>query len=181
MPGTAAATTPPEGRLRQLRQARLRAALLYWLLIPAATICSGLLLDQVFPPWQVQWWTTVLGLLLVAAGVAVVQKATLDLARYGDGTPAPQDPARRLVTVGSYAWCRHPMFFGYDLAAWGVGVMMASPGMLLVSLPVMLFWQWFFLRREERLLARRFPQNWPEYRQRVPLLIPRPSHPKESA
>jgi protein-S-isoprenylcysteine O-methyltransferase Ste14 len=65
------------------------------------------------------------------------------------------------------------MFFGYDLAAWGVGLLLASCGMLLVSLPVMLLWQLLFLRSEERLLAKRFPASWPEYRQRVPLLLPR--------
>lgn len=175
----AAAATPTKGRQRLLQRARLRAALLYWLLIPALTIGGGLLADQFLPPWQRAWWAILAGLLLVAAGVAVVQKATIDLACYGDGTPAPQDPARRLVTNGSYAWCRHPMFLGYDLAAWGIGVMICSPGMLLVSLPVMLLWQLLFLRREERLLSRRFPEAWPEYRQRVPLLIPRPPHPRE--
>jgi protein-S-isoprenylcysteine O-methyltransferase len=179
MPGTTVTTVPPASRLRLVRRARWRAALLYWLLIPAATIGSGLLIDQLLPLWPAGWWTTGLGLLLMASGVAVVQKATMDLARYGAGTPAPQDPARRLVTDGSYAWCRHPMFFGYNLAAWGVGVMLASLGMLLVSLPVMLAWQWFFLRREERLLARRFPESWPLYRQRVPLLFPRPPRLKE--
>jgi protein-S-isoprenylcysteine O-methyltransferase Ste14 len=174
-----AATTPKEGRQRLLQRARLKAALIYWLLIPAATIGGGLLIDQLLPPWKRAWWASVAGMLLVAAGVAVVQKATGDLARYGDGSPAPQNPARRLVTVGSYAWCRHPMFFGYDLAAWGVGLLICSPGMLLVSLPVMLLWQLLFLRREERLLSRRFPETWPEYRQRVPLLLPRPPHPRE--
>jgi protein-S-isoprenylcysteine O-methyltransferase Ste14 len=168
MPGEA----PAEVRRRFLRRARFRAALLYWLLIPAAVIGSGLLLDRVLPSWRPDGWLMFPGILLLVAGCALVQKATIDLSRYGDGTPAPQDPARRLVTAGSYAWCRHPMFLGYDLAAWGVGLLLVSPGMLLVSLPVMLLWQWFFLRREERLLAKRFADSWPGYRQRVPLLLP---------
>ncbi len=166
-------------RLRVLRRARLRAALVYWLLIPAAAIGGGLLIDLALPAWQPGGWAKWAGGLLIAAGCALVQKATRDLASFGDGTPAPQDPARRLVTAGSYAWCRHPMFLGYDLAAWGVGLLLASSGMLLVSLPVMLLWQLLFLRSEERLLAKRFPASWPEYRQRVPLLLPRPPHRRE--
>lgn len=170
-------SVPAEARRQAVRRARLRAALIYWLIIPAAVIGSGLLLDRGLPSWKAGGWPLLAaGLLLVAAGFALVQKATIDLSRYGKGTPAPQDPPQRLVTAGSYAWCRHPMFLGYDLVAWGVGLLLASPGMLLFSLPVMLLWQWFFLRREERLLAKRFPASWPEYRQRVPLLLPRPPH-----
>ena len=182
MPGVAetraaASKAVPAGVRRQVvRRARLRAAIFYWLIIPAAVIGGGLLLDRWLPSWQAGGWSLLVAGLLVVAGCALVQKATVDLFRYGQGTPAPQDPPRRLVTAGSYAWCRHPMFLGYDLAAWGVGLLLASPGMLLVSLPVMLLWQWFFLRREERLLDKRFPESWPEYRQRVPLLLPRPPH-----
>jgi len=172
----ASTTEPAEVRRQAVRRARLRAAILYWLIIPAAVIGSGLLLDRWLPFWKAGGWPQLAAGLLVVAGCALVQKATADLFHYGKGTPAPQDPARRLVTAGSYAWCRHPMFLGYDLAAWGVGLLLASPGMLLVSLPVMLLWQWFYLRREERLLAKRFPDSWPEYRQRVPLLLPRPPH-----
>jgi protein-S-isoprenylcysteine O-methyltransferase Ste14 len=182
MPGVAvtraAAGTavPAEVRRQVVRRARCRAAILYWLIIPAAVVSSGLFLDQWLPSWQAGGGPRVAAGLLVVAGCALVQKATIDLSHYGQGTPAPQDPPRRLVTAGSYAWCRHPMFLGYDLAAWGVGFLLVSPGMLLVSLPVMLLWQWLFLRREERLLDKRFPESWPEYRQRVPLLLPRPPH-----
>lgn len=161
-------------RQRALRRGRIRAALIYWLLIPAAVIGSGLLGDLALPVWHSGGALRGAGLVLVGAGCLLVQKSTNDLARYGEGTPAPQDPARRLVTSGSYAWCRHPMFLGYDLAAWGVGLLFLSPGMLMMSLPVMLLWQLWFLRREERFLARRFPDQWTEYRRQVPLLLPLP-------
>jgi protein-S-isoprenylcysteine O-methyltransferase Ste14 len=168
-----------EKQRRVVWRARTRAAMLYWLLIPTLTIGSGLSLDRMFSTWRPGGWAILAGTLLLVAGCVLVQKATVDLARYGDGTPAPQAPARRLVTAGSYAWCRHPMFLGYDLAAWGVGLMLASPGMLLVSLPLMLLWQLFFLRREERVLTRRFADSWPEYRQQVPMLLPWPPSKRE--
>jgi len=153
---------------------RIRAALLYWVLLPAAAVGSGRLFDQILPAWQSRGWMVTAGFLLIACGVSLVQKATLDLARYGNGTPAPQAPVERLVIAGSYAWCRHPMFLGYDLAAGGVGLLLASPGMLLISLPIMLVLQIRFLLREEVLLERRFPKAWRDYRARVPLLVPRP-------
>lgn len=159
---------------RAIRQARVRSALFYWVVMPALTIAAGLLLDLPLPRWTPGGWAPVAGALLIVGGVALIWKATADLSRHGDGTPAPQAPASRLVTAGSYAWCRHPMFLGYDLAAWGVGLLLASPGMLLGTLPVMLVWQLRFLKREEALLARRFPDDWPAYRRRVPLLLPSP-------
>jgi protein-S-isoprenylcysteine O-methyltransferase Ste14 len=176
MPSAGFAKFPPRSPAghRGLRRARRRAGLIYWVFIPAATIGGGWLLDQRLPGWTLGNWGLAGGLMMVGAGVALVQKATVDLARHGDGTPAPQAPAKRLVTAGSYAWCRHPMFLGYDLAAWGVALLLASPGMLLVSLPLMLFLQLRFLHREEIVLEKLFQQAWRDYRARVPLLVPRP-------
>ncbi|RMF48397.1 MAG: hypothetical protein D6751_00325, partial [Deltaproteobacteria bacterium] len=118
-----------EGRERMLRRARIRALLLYWLVLPAAVILSGLVLDALigWRHWPLSTAVLLVAGLLIAAGILVIQRATADLALLGGGTPAPQDPAKRLVTGGSYAWCRHPMWFGYDLAALGVVLLWRSP------------------------------------------------------
>jgi protein-S-isoprenylcysteine O-methyltransferase Ste14 len=160
-----------------LHQARLKAALLYWLWLPAMVIVSGLLID-----WFLSWsFWPLRPLLLVGAcllltfGVWLVDRATRDFVRYGEGTPAPQAPPKRLVVTGVYAWCRHPMWFGYDLAALGVVLLWRSWGMLLVSFPLFILFQVRFLRQqEERLLLRRFKEEYQHYRDRVPMLLPSP-------
>lgn len=156
---------------------QVRAALLYWLVIPAAVLGGGRLIDLL---WRWQPWPRLTALmlgagLLLLCGVWFIDRASRDFARYGDGTPAPQAPPKRLVHEGVYAWCRHPMWFGYDLAALGVIILCRSWGMLLVSYPVFILLQLRFLRhREERLLVRRFKDDYLAYCKRVPRLIPRP-------
>ncbi|ORJ59805.1 hypothetical protein B5V00_09015 [Geothermobacter hydrogeniphilus] len=156
---------------------QLRAALLYWLWLPAAVIGGGLLFDWLlgWARWPYRSATLIAAALLVACGIWIVGRATHDFARWGEGTPAPQAPPKRLVTEGIYAWCRHPMWFGYDLAALGVVLGCRSWGMLLFSYPLFIVLQLRFLRRrEEHLLVKRFRDDYLNYRDRVPLLIPRP-------
>lgn len=162
----------PQGLWRH----QLRSALLYWLWIPAAVIGGGLLIDLSvgWDRWPAHPGLTVLAAVAVIAGCWLVMRATRDLEKFGAGTPAPQAPPKRLVAEGSYSWCRNPMFFGYDLAAWGVLLGLRSWGAMLVSFPCFILLQVRFLKkREEHLLRKRFGAEYEAYRQRVPFLVPR--------
>ncbi|OQX15581.1 MAG: hypothetical protein BWK76_12920 [Desulfobulbaceae bacterium A2] len=153
---------------------RLRAACFYWLLLPALVLGGGLLLDRLLglPRFSLSGLPLAGAVVLVLTGCAFIFQSTRDLERLGGGTPSPAQPARRLVTGGSYALCRHPMFLGYDLAALGIVLLLGSFGALLVGLPLMLLWELRFLRREEHILFLRFADEFARYRCRVPLLLP---------
>jgi len=153
---------------------RLSAALLYWLWLPAMVISSGLAIDLLASQTRLTpgLGTLIGGGLLLTTGLGMIVWSSRDLARLGQGTPSPARPCRKLVTTGSYGFCRHPMFLGYDLAALAVLLFIGSPAALLISYPAMLAWQIRFLRREEQLLARRFAGEYPAYRTKVPFLIP---------
>jgi len=167
-------------RQRYLR-ARLRDALIYWLYIPAAVIAGGKVVDLLLGlpglPWG-RWWSAA-AVALLAAGGWLIDRSTRDLQRLGGGTPNPRFPPRNLVTGGVYAWCRHPMFLGYDLAALGVVLLWRSPGMLGLAFPLFIALQLRFLRKEEALLRKRFGLAFEAYRRSVPLLIPRPGAHRE--
>lgn len=160
----------------QLRRYQIQDALIYWLYIPAAVMGGGWIVDWLarLPAIPPSRWLTAAALLLLGAGVILIQLATRDLARHGGGTPNPKAPATSLVTEGSYSLCRHPMFLGYDLASLGVVLLCRSWGMTLVAWPLMLVFQVRFLFSEERILARRFGNAWEAYRHRVPMLLPLP-------
>lgn len=160
----------------QLRRYQLQDALVYWLYIPAAVMGVGWLLDRLasLPPLHPSGVLTVAAWTLLGLGIIIIQLATRDLSRYGDGTPNPKAPAVRLVTRGSYALCRHPMFLGYDLASLGVVLLCRSWSMLALTWPMMVLFQVRFLRGEERVLAQRFGSQWDDYRRMVPLLLPLP-------
>jgi protein-S-isoprenylcysteine O-methyltransferase Ste14 len=161
---------------QRYRRARLRDALIYWLYIPAAVLGGGKGVDLALglPPLPGEGWLLPAAVALLAAGGGVIQRATGDLQALGEGTPNPRFPSRQLVTGGIYAWCRHPMFFGYDLAALGVVLLFHSLGMLLVAWPLFIVLQVRFFRKEEKVLHKRFGRRFEEYRLQVPLLLPRP-------
>lgn len=162
-------------RRRYLR-ARFRDALVYWLYIPAAVIGGGRAVDLLLRlpglPGGRLWWAPAAPLL--AVGAWFIHRSTTDLQTLGGGTPNPQFPPRQLVTGGSYGWCRHPMFFGYDLAALGVVLLFRSVGMLCLAYPIFILLQLRFLRREEKFLHKRFGRRFETYRREVPMLFPRP-------
>jgi len=157
---------------------QLRATLYYWGVLPALVLGPGLLLDWLLnlPPLQLSDMLVSAVVVFFGVGVLFVTWSTQDLQRYGDGTPSPLRPARRLITGGSYQLCRHPMFFGYDLIILAAVLTSRSFLALLASYPVFLFWSILVLRKEELHLARRFGDEYQQYQRQVPFLIPRWRH-----
>lgn len=158
----------------RLLRAQIKDGLYYWVYIPAAVIFGGMTVDLLFelPVMPKHWAFSLVSLILVISGAGLIQKATKDLSSYGEGTPNPLRPPKRLVIEGSYSLCRHPMFFGYDLAALGVVLLFRSWGMLLFAYPVFIAMEYRFLRGEERKLEKRFGAQFAAYRRHVPLLLP---------
>ncbi len=77
----------------------------------------------------------------------------------------------KLVTSGTYAWVRHPLYFFSMLLLW------FNPVMTLNSLLFNLLatgYFWAGSRVEERRLADYFGETYEAYRQRVPGLLPLP-------
>jgi protein-S-isoprenylcysteine O-methyltransferase Ste14 len=114
-----------------------------------------------------------LGLLPLAAGIAVYLRCAWDFGVAGRGTPAPYDPPRMLVTRGLYAFVRNPIYvaiisiiFGEALlfdsiAVFGYGVLLLA----LLHLRLLLY--------EEPRLRRKFGAGYDEYCHAVPRWLPR--------
>jgi protein-S-isoprenylcysteine O-methyltransferase Ste14 len=110
------------------------------------------------------------GILLFACGIAVFFLA-LAAMRMKTFTVMPEPKAGgELVTAGIYGVVRHPMYLAVLLCAAGAALAYGSP------------WKWalaavlaavlvFKLRREERMLAARYP-GYAEYRRHTRALIP---------
>jgi len=161
---------------RRLFYYYLRDALFYWVILPGAYLGGGWLVQKLvgLPPLPDRGWIKAAGTILSAFGIGIIVGAMYHLWRYGEGTPNPKAPPRRLVTRGLYGWVRHPMFLGYDLCALGVGLFFRLSGALLVALPLFFLWEVRFLKREERRLARRFGKEFENYAKKVPFLLPFP-------
>jgi protein-S-isoprenylcysteine O-methyltransferase Ste14 len=77
-----------------------------------------------------------------------------------------------VVETGVYAHVRHPQYFGGFLAHLGVSVLLSARDSLLLS-PVVLVLLYIVCRKEEAELVNEFGEDYAEYRERAPMLLPR--------
>jgi protein-S-isoprenylcysteine O-methyltransferase Ste14 len=129
--------------------------------------------------WQVHalpaWWLPLrlAGLVLLAAGVAVLVHAFARFVVEGLGTPAPVAPTRELVVGGLYRHVRNPMYLAVLAAIVGqalvLGQLVLLPYAIVVAAAFAAFVHWY----EEPTLARQFGERYQAYRQAVPGWWPR--------
>ncbi len=143
-------------------------------LVPRWLVGAGYAVGALRPPPGVGALLVWLaGVVLVAAGLALVAWCVSLFARIGRGTLAPWDPTTRLVVVGPYRHVRNPMITG-------VATILAGEALLLRS-PRVAFWlalfvainHVYFVVSEEPGLARRFGAEYERYRANVPRWVPR--------
>ncbi len=134
-----------------------------------AIMGAGLLLDWIVPLTHDSWPGAIrygVGGVLVLVAALLASWAALVFHRAGTAIPTFR-PARRFVATGPYAFTRNPMYLGLVLLLAGLGVMLAS-GWLLLLTPVFAFLlDRLVIAREEPYLAARFGDPYRAYLQRV--------------
>jgi protein-S-isoprenylcysteine O-methyltransferase Ste14 len=119
-----------------------------------------------------QWWNWV-GLLLLIAGSTfrlwAIQQAGAAFIPH-----VKVEAKHRLVTVGPYAYVRHPSYLGTLGSYLGIAVLFGSTigalALVLLVIPAMIF----RILKEEQLLSQRFGEAWKKYQSQTPWrLIPR--------
>ena len=125
-------------------------------------------------------WGALLGIPLIATGLALWVWTVRLLARIGRGTLAPWDPTQRLVVEGPYRHVRNPMISAVLAVLLGEALVFGSPGLLIWS-GVFFVTNWvFFVAVEEPGLVRRFGDDYRAYRRAVPRWLPRLSPARRS-
>ena len=123
-----------------------------------------------------------MGLLLIAVGLALWLWTLRLFMRIGKGTLAPWDPTRHLVVVGPYCRVRNPMITAVLAVLLGEALLFGSPALLAwFGIFFGINWIWFVLH-EEPGLEDRFGDEYRDYSRNVPRWIPRrtPWHPPVS-
>lgn len=152
--------TPHAGLVDQsprFRQARLAAAALLALFLVSGSAWSGL-------PF-VRAMIEALGTLMLVAAVLIRFWATLYIGGRKSAT---------VVEDGPYSICRHPLYLGSVVGAFGLGLMFGSLVLSALAGLAALAILSATAAREERALADAFGAGWTEYAARVPRLIPAP-------
>ncbi len=116
---------------------------------------------------------TLIGMILLILGLVVWVWCVVWFLK-AKGTPVPFNPPRELVTEGPYAWSRNPMLTGVFAFLFGIGFLLHSVTMVFVWTPVFIIFNILELKLvEEPELERRFGENYLEYKQSVPMFVPR--------
>jgi protein-S-isoprenylcysteine O-methyltransferase Ste14 len=115
-------------------------------------------------------WARYLGLAVLVVATAFSIWARLELGTMWSVGPEVGGD-RRLRTSGAYGVTRHPIYTGF--LAMLIGTMLLVGGHELVALVVVgLVLFEVKIHQEERLMVATFPDEYPDYRRRVPQLVP---------
>lgn len=124
---------------------------------------------QSVSPTSFLFW---LGIGFAGVGIGLAVWTVRLLLNYGEGTPAPWDPTRKLVLQGPYLHVRNPMISGAIL-------ILLPEAILFSSWPILLWWFVFLIFNlfyiplvEERNLAERFGEAYLLYKHNVPRWLP---------
>jgi protein-S-isoprenylcysteine O-methyltransferase Ste14 len=167
-------TTGPERRKRLLAPIVLTIALSVFALV----VIGSLFTDQVLalPALVPGALGRSIGAVLLASGLALW---SWSIALF-KGRGVPVNPPRELIAVGPYAWVRNPMLLGFFAAFLGLGFLLHSVALVFVWTPAFVVLNLIELKLvEEPELERRIGAIYREYKERVPMLIPkRPASPR---
>ena len=134
----------------------------------------------VMPWWLTNWdaepagaaWR-VLGIVLIAAGAAVLIHAFARFVREGIGTPAPVAPTQHLVVGGLYRWIRNPMYVAVVSCVMGQALLLSREALWVYAGVLMVVFFAFVRGYEEPTLTSRFGSEYEAYRRAVPGWWPR--------
>ena len=114
-------------------------------------------------------WLKGIGLAVFVLGLALAVWARIYLGRNW-GTPMSRKVDPELVTTGPYRKVRHPIYSGIILAM--IGTMIAVSLYWLVAVVLLGAYFVYSAIAEERFMADRFPDSYPEYKRSTKMLIP---------
>jgi len=139
----------------------------FWVALPVLLVWLGFTIDRAI---HLDASANPLGLVALTPGLALLAWAMRELRRRGYGLPISALPPPCLVVTGPYRFVRHPIYLGWNLAVFGLGLLIGSGGLAFVVAPALAPVWILYARREERGLVSRFGASYRRYQRRVGLL-----------
>jgi protein-S-isoprenylcysteine O-methyltransferase Ste14 len=118
-------------------------------------------------------WQSILALIMIMVGAALVIWSVQTLSAQGQGTPAPMAATQRLVRAGPYRYSRNPMTLGAGLFYLGLAALAGSWIVFGLVLLIFISLLTFIYIHETKQLAERFGVEYLQYRKEIPFLFPR--------
>jgi protein-S-isoprenylcysteine O-methyltransferase Ste14 len=112
-----------------------------------------------------------IGVVLTWAGIAIALWARRHLGQYWSARVTLKE-GHQLIRSGPYAYFRHPIYSGLDLAVLG-GVLAIDEWRCLAGAVLIILGYWIKARKEESMLAVQFGKAFEEHCDHAGFLIPR--------
>jgi protein-S-isoprenylcysteine O-methyltransferase Ste14 len=111
----------------------------------------------------VHWVSGLVGVCMTLIGIGVIIAGIRNLRQAGTLVPTNQ-PARTLVTTAIHGWTRNPIYLGFLLVVLGTGILIRSPWILILTVPLAMYFRYGVIAREEVYLERRFADPYRDYK-----------------
>ena len=109
---------------------------------------------------------SMLGPVLMVLSVLIAGSAFRQFARNDNPVP-PNQPVKGLMEEGAFRFTRNPLYLALGLLHAGIGLISGNAWVLITLLPALLVVRYYVITREEAYLARRFGQDYLDYKARV--------------
>jgi len=128
----------------------------------------GILHRHVVPPSDA---LAAVGVALTWIGIAIALWARWHLGQYWSARITLKED-HKIIRTGPYAYFRHPIYSGLDLAALG-GALAIDRWRCLLGVVLIILGYWIKARKEESMLTAQFGAAFEEHRRQTGFLIPR--------
>jgi len=159
-----------------LRKTRIFIAygVIFLVILPVLLFFAGKLADSVLSNLiYLPETITLYGLVIFALGGILTAGSMGQLTVQGEGFPISHLPPQKMVTNGFYRMVRHPIYTGFLLLMIGCSLLLRSPGMILISMPILIAGTLCYIRFfEEPRLEQRYGDSYRTYKEKVPALLP---------
>lgn len=138
-----------------------------------AALALGFALDHLlrlpFPISRTGWahWISAVNAgVLILLGIAIFAASVRNFSRAATPVQGTR-PTRALVTTGIHGWSRNPIYLAMFLVYVGIGLVVRSPWILILALPLVITIHHGVVVPEEAYLERRFGDAYRDYKARV--------------
>jgi protein-S-isoprenylcysteine O-methyltransferase Ste14 len=118
-------------------------------------------------------WQFVIALVLIGAGLVPLFESATRFVRVGKGTLVPTNATQHLVVSGLYRYVRNPMYVGVAACLGAEAVLFRSTNLAVELLLALIGVHMFVCLYEEPTLARRYGQQFAEFKRNVSRWLPR--------